>query len=278
MTAIIHTLMRQFRCYFCLIIGILLNQAFAASTVLLTDATNESESTALIPYMEFIEDAGGKLSIKDLLSNNDAFSAPTEPFVNIGFGQNHRWLRLTLNNQSREKQWYLEVGGSITSQVEVFTKGDNLYTKQEEMARSIAHRYRLILEPNAETTLYIKVYDPKGVALLSPTLFSSSQMIDSISYRHAFYAFLMSGLLTLTAYNFLYFLYLRDTVFLTLSVCIVAYAISMGNNIGLLHFFPWFADNLHWNNGTFLFLVIITGHHLALRLLDVRRQLPSMVV
>lgn len=102
-------------------------------------------------------------------------------------------------------------------------------------------------------------------------------MIDSISFRHAFYAFLMSGLLVLAAYNFLYFLHIKDTSFLSLSVCIVAYALAVGNNASLLHFFPWLTNALSWNDASFLFIVIITGHHLALGLFDIYQQLPKMV-
>ena len=148
-------LIRQILLLFYLIVG-LLNSAVAAPTLLtLTDLTNHSESTDLIPY--------------------------------------------------------LDVGGSLSSQIKVFAKHNGTYSLQKALKRSIGHRYRLALGPLAATTVYIQVYDPKGVARISPTLFSESQMVDSISFRHAFYAFLMSGLLVLAAYNFLYFLHIRDT-------------------------------------------------------------------
>jgi signal transduction histidine kinase/ActR/RegA family two-component response regulator len=215
-------LIRQILLLFYLIVG-LLNSAVAAPTLLtLTDLTNHSESTDLIPY--------------------------------------------------------LDVGGSLSSQIKVFAKHNGTYSLQKALKRSIGHRYRLALGPLAATTVYIQVYDPKGVARISPTLFSESQMVDSISFRHAFYAFLMSGLLVLAAYNFLYFLHIRDTSFLSLSVCIVAYALAVGNNASLLHFFPWLTNILSWNDASLLFIVILAGHHLGLGLFDIHQQLPRMVV
>ena len=270
--------MRKLMYCICLIIGMWLGPAFAAPpALLLTDAINELESTALIPHIGFIEDVGGKLSITDLLSNEKVFSEQTEHFINVGLGQSHRWLRFTVENQTQDKLWYLEVGGSITSQVEVFTKGNKTHIKQEAMQGAIAHRYRLIFEPNQATTIYIQMYDPKGVAKLSPTLFSASQMIDSVSYRHAFYAFLMSGFFILAAYNVLCFFYLKDISFLTLAMSIIGFALAMGNTAGLLHFFPWLASSLKWNNATFLFIVLISGLPLATSLLDLRSQLPKLV-
>jgi signal transduction histidine kinase/ActR/RegA family two-component response regulator len=134
-----------------------------------------------------------------------------------------------------------------------------------------------VFDPNNETTIYIQIYDPKGALIISPILFSAAQMIDSVSSRHAFYAFLMSGLLVLAAYNFLYYLHLRDTAFLTLSVFITALAMEMGDSSGLLHFFPWIPNYLGWVGASFAFIVMISGHHLAISLFDIRQQLPEMV-
>ena len=263
----------------CLLSSLIPKLVFAAPPILiLTETSNKSASSSLLPYIAFIEDACGKLSIIDVLSNEEAFSEQAKPFVNLGVNQKHRWLRFTVSNQTQDTRWYMEIGGSISSQIRVFAKDNDAFVEQKRMPRSILHRYRLALAPSKQTTIYIRIYDPKGVAMLSPTLYSEPQMLDSVAYRHAFYAFLMSGLLMLAAYNFLYFLYLRDTDFLTLAVCIAAYSLAMGNNAGLLHFFPWLTKSLAWNTATFLFLVIISGHHLGLNLLDIRRKLPSLAV
>ena len=265
-------------CGLYLLIWMLVNPAFAAPKImLLTDASNESKAINVVPYLSFFEDYEGKLSIENFLSNNKDFQSKPESYVNFGLSKSYHWIRFTVANQTQDKNWYLEVGGSISRKVNLFAKEAGVYTKQESMTRSISHRYQLVFDPNEETTIYIQIYDPKGALIISPILFSAAQMIDSVSSRHAFYAFLMSGLLVLAAYNFLYYLHLRDTAFLTLSVFITALAMEMGDSSGLLHFFPWIPNYLGWVGASFAFIVMISGHHLAISLFDIRQQLPKMV-
>lgn len=155
-------LKRQILLLFYLIIA-LLNSAVSASTLLtLTNSTKQLESTDLIPYLSVIEDPQNELNIMDFQSGKHEFPEASEPFVNFGHGQTHRWLRFTLSNQTQDKHWYLEVGGSLSGQIKVFVKHNGDYSLQETLKRSIGHRYRLELKPLAATTIYIQVYDPRA--------------------------------------------------------------------------------------------------------------------
>ena len=265
------------RFYSCLwvFICILMNTAVAAPSVLLS---NDSSQVWLLPYTEHIEDSKRQLTVTDFISGDKTFTDQSGPFVDFGYSRSNHWLRFTVINQMQDKHRYLEFGGSISREVNVFAKENGTYKSQKKMKWSIGNRYHLVFEPAKETTIYIQIYDPQGVVIVSPSLSNASVLIDSISYKHAFFAFIMSGLLVLAAYNFLYYVHLRDTAFLTLSVFIIAIALTVGNNEGWLNFFPWIPNNFSWLGAIFIFMAVISGLRLGISLLDVRQQLPGMII
>ena len=267
--------MGKFCCCLGLFIIVIMDQAFAAALILLP---SDSPSIELLPHAEYYEDSGRQLTIEDLLTGEKTFTLQSGYFINIGFSKSHHWLRFTAINQTQDIHRYLQVSGSISREVNVFTEENGTYKKQKKMKWSKTNRYQLAFEPAKETTVYVQIYDPQGSAIISLRLFNALGAIDHIAYWHAFFAFLMSGLLVLAAYNFLYFIHLRDSAFLTLSVFIVGVALTMGNNEGLLSFFPWIPENLGWLGPSFVFIVLISGLRLGIRLLDVRQQQPELLV
>ena len=274
--------MYKFRYYFYLFILVLINPAFAAPPVLhLTDPSDVSATIALLPYTEFIEDSEGKLGVTDVAMGSRKFkahAASTGQYANFGLSQSDYWLRFSTINLTKDEDWYLEIGGSVSRKVLVFIKDNDVYKKLEPMRWSMTNRFHLTFEHNQKTTIYLQIQDPSGALIFSPRLFSAAQMLDTVSYKHAFYAALMAGLLILAAYNFIYYLHIRDTAFLMQSVFIAAFALEMGNGAGLLHFFPWVTSNLYWIGASFAFVVMISGFHLARSLLDVKQQLPHLLV
>ena len=261
--------------YLSLILIILMNTAVAAPSLVLTP---KSFFTALLPYAEYFEDGGRQLTVTDFLSDDKKFTDQSGEFVNLGFSKSNHWLRVTVINQTQDKDWYLGIAGPISREVNAFEAQGGTYKKLKKMKWSQANRYHLTLEPDIQKTIYLQIYDPQGVVIISPGLFSASTILESISFQHAFYAFMMSGLLVLAAYNLLYYLHLRDTAFLTLSIFITATALTIGDNEGLLNFFPWIENYFDWLAPAFLFVMAISGLRLGISLLDIRQQLPEIII
>ena len=265
--------MRKIWCCLWVLILININAASASPALILSD---DSASTGLLPYAEHFEDPTGQLDLTDLLTGDKEFTGQSEPLVNLGLSRSHHWFRFSVINQSQYKDWYLELTGSLSRKVNVFVEEEGTYQALKKMPWSTSNRYQLSFLPSKQTTIYMQLYDSQGFMIVSPQLSSAAATIHSISYKHAFFAFLMSGLLVLAAYNLLYYFHLRDTAFLTLSLFITFVALTMGNNEGLLNFFPWMVKYVAWLAPAFLFVMVISALRLGMNLLDIRQRLPEL--
>ena len=262
-------------CLLHLFVGIILNQAFASSPLVLSEDTRD---ISVLSHTEYFEDPGRTLSIQDLLQLQPTFVKQSGSYVDYGYSKSNHWSRFTVLNKTQEKDWYLQVSGSIAREINIFAVNDGQGDPINKMKWSIANRYHLVIPPAAEITLYIQLYDHHGIVMFSPYLSNTAAHMDTLAFSYTFHAFVLAGLLVLAAYNFLYYLHLRDMAFLTLSVFIVANAITIADNEGVLNFFPWIPHYFGWLGACFIFLVVVSGLRLTLSLLDIRQQLPDMVI
>jgi signal transduction histidine kinase len=180
---------------------------------------------------------------------------PEGRFPSLGFNRSVNWFRFDLLNQTRAREWYLEVGYPQLDHLEVYSpdrlgnwslqfSGD-LYPVS---SRPIRHRnfvFPLSVESNLTTPLLVKVVTSSSVQLpitiWSPEAFRNSnadqQFINGLFY---------GVMLIMIFYNLLLYFSMRDR-----STLLYAVALLAGINIiAFLHgygFYYIYPENPEWN-------------------------------
>jgi signal transduction histidine kinase len=257
-------------------------------TLILTD---ETMSIGLIPYANILEDPTGQLTLKAVTSGTDNFHAPlniknnhaplsikNNHVLNMGFTQSTFWLRIQITNQSKKTDWYLHHSGGLARQVQVYLKSDDFSQpaiKLTLMNHSRGIKFSFYSPLGSSHSLYVRVQDKQTPLVIGADLISASSMLKWIMTDYPLYSFVLGGLLVLALYNFLYFLYLRDTGFLALSFFIVAFVLEMGNHVGVLFYYTFLREFLRPVGSLFAFIAIISAMSLLYQWLNIPKNLPQ---
>lgn len=248
-------------------------------TLILTD---ETTSISLMPYADILEDPTGQLTLKEISSETDNFHAPVNiknrQALDMGFTQSAFWLRVRITNQSKKTDWYLRHGGGLSRQVQVYLQADDLSQPAIELAlmeHTRGIKFRFYSQQGRSHSLYFRVQDKQAPLVIASDLISASSMLQWVMTDYPLYSFVLGGLLVLALYNFIYFLYLRDTGFLALSCFIVAFVLEMGNHMGLLFYYIFLGDFLRPVGSLFAFIAIISAMSLLYQWLNIPKNLPQ---
>jgi signal transduction histidine kinase/CheY-like chemotaxis protein len=254
----------------------------ASSTLSLSNAITRSASPlALIPFAEVLLDSTGKLTIEQLESGlyDAQFKRYTMQEMDVRLTQSVYWIRFVLINQSDEKNWYIDLGGALSRHVDTYWRSGDAtpFVLQPLMPRSRLLKYHFSLTTGIRQTFYLRMQDKTTPLVLEPKLYTVPQLLARVTLLYPLYSFLVGGLLTLALYNFIYFVYLRDRGFLTLSLFILFFVIEMSNHSGLLYYFRFLHETLYNMGAIFAFLVMASGFSLVMNMMNIRDYVPFMI-
>ncbi|WMP19430.1 hybrid sensor histidine kinase/response regulator [Thiothrix lacustris] len=240
------------------------------------EQANGQEPLPLLSHATMLEDVGGQLTLADIISGNGMFQAPSSNSEKLDAHLSHSayWLRMDMDNQSEEKDWYFTLSGSLSRHVRVYLSADEQgksFVEQTLMPYSQGLMYKLPLAPGSLHRLYVRVQDIHAPVVIEPRLFSGKQMLAKVMVMYPLYSFVIGGLLTLTLYNLLYFVYLRDRSFLALSIFIMGFVLEVGNHSGILYYFDFLNKNLSTVGSAFGLIGIAASISLVVSWLDVRQ-------
>ncbi|OUR98058.1 hypothetical protein A9Q81_12430 [Gammaproteobacteria bacterium 42_54_T18] len=177
----------------------------------------------LVPYVKFLEDKTGKLTIQQLRSPEiNKLLESSEGVLNFGFTPYTYWLEINLigaeilEESSVTTNWYLEIGRALLNVAELYVpngRGDfEMYSADARMPfseRQIYHVNSLFLVsifPGEKKTLYLKVKQPRSPLYLPVVLWKPEAFVQKVAVEEFLYGLFYGSVLVLVLYNvFIYF-------------------------------------------------------------------------
>lgn len=207
----------------------------------------------LVGNAEMLEDTEGTLSVADVSALDQAHHyqrlAEGGWYKDVGFSRSAYWFRLRLDNNTQETDWYFEQWGSLSRTTDVYLASAEAgsatrFVRLKPLPNARIIQYHVPLVAGAKQVLYFRVQDKHTPLVIAARLVDTQHMIDWVTRSYPLISFVIGGLFILALYNFLYFLYLHDYSFLSLSVLILTFTLEMGSHLGLWQSIAWMRDHL----------------------------------
>jgi len=172
---------------------------------------------------EFLEDASGQLTIRDVASSQTHWQVSKSRIMNFGVSRSVFWVRLSLRNESRNPDWVLEFLYPLLDYVFVYTMTpDGKFVERRSgrmfpfSSREFKHK-NLVFSMNAESgmdqVVYVRI---RSEGSLNCAM--SFWRLEALNYKlenEKFYLGLYFGIMLIMAlYNFSLFLTIRDRAYL----------------------------------------------------------------
>ena len=243
--------------------------------------------------LDFLEDAKGVLSWKEVAHGNASRLFRPTPFTvpNFGFTNKVYWLRFTLVNRSRRSLWYLrinyppldnvnlhygEISGKNAGKMTRLLSGD----ARPFAIRAVKNRtpiFPLELKENGTYAIYLRVQTQGTMqvplSLYRPEAFHSQDHNEQILLGIYYGIFMVLAL-----YNLILFFLVREKVYLFYLLYITGYGIFQMNLNGISFEYLW-PSFPEWNNISLPLSIgwaFFWGALFASELLDTRRNSPRL--
>lgn len=231
----------QISCFFlCTYFGFA-NQSQASSNLVISDQQN---SYSLTQYLSILEDPSNKLSISDVKQPKYAkhFKDNKNANQRIGFSSNTFWLRFNVKNDSiKGEKWVIHHNFSNTQLMDVYIPANNFKRQRSGSVVPVNLRefpqreivFSTKLPQNTEQTIYIRLQS-QGTLNLDINLLKQ-QTFHKNSSTHSLILGVFYGIISFVAiYNLIFFIALRETCYLYLSLFMLFCGTSYGLYDGYL--------------------------------------------
>ena len=250
----------------CLVLIQFIGQPAAAQTGVVHIGNNDSY--VLSRSFTYIEDAGAKLTLDDVLAPQvQAVFKPVKQgatATNFGTTNSAIWLRVQVRTDyNAPRRWLMELAYPPLDRLDLYVSNRlGLFDHQSGgdslpfPARAVPHRSHvqpIDLEPGRESTMYLRVAS-QGAVSAPVTLWQPAALWQSDQTAYLVFGLYFGLLIGLLAYNLLLFLSVRDNAYLIYVAFIGCIGLSQGANTGLGGQFLW-PDSLWWNG-----IAINTAH------------------
>lgn len=250
--------------------------------LLLTDAATASgEPFRITQHFEMLDDPSGQLGLDDVASGayDARFARNRLDALDLSFTHSAYWLRAKLVNHTQENNWYLRLPGSLSQTGDLYVRQGGVsqpFAKNTSLPYFKDNLYHLNLMRDAPYTLYMRVRNNQDPLYLMLEMYTAPAMLQRVVTEYPLLSFVFSGLLTLAFYNFMYFLYLRDYSFLALSVFILTFTLTLGNHMGLLHYFGPFKAVFQPLSNSVALVALASCASFSVSILAMQKTLPSL--
>jgi diguanylate cyclase (GGDEF)-like protein len=211
----------------------------------------DSTSLPLRPFVEILEDPGGKLTLADIERPETARQFRLQAGdgdLNFGYSPTTYWLRLTLAPElGAATRWLLEVSYPSLDSVTLFVRRGDTVARQQAgdqapfSSRPFAHRnlvFPLELVAGAEQQLYLRVAS-SGSLTIPLMLWSPAALHANDQRVYSLMATYFGMLLALGLYNLLLYFSLREGAYLAYVGVVVSMAVAQLSMLGLGNQFLW---------------------------------------
>lgn len=236
----------------------------------------------LTPVVEYLEDAGGTLTIADV---SGLLASRFKPVANVnpGYSKSTFWFRIPLARRPGvDVNRLLELAFFDLNHVAFYAPGQTPVVTGLDYPisrRTWPHRFYVFPLTLTDETHYYYLQVRSDSAVTVPlTLWKPAAFAGESQKIYLAQALYYGGLLALLTYNFLIFLSLRERGFLLYSVfaCLMGLGMLAGN--GLMRQYLW-PVGLAWPAGIFVTLAALTtafALYFAQNFLQTRSLLPKL--
>ncbi len=196
--------------------------------------TDEQGEYPLGLHLEILEDPTGALTIEDITSPEyDPQFVPSQAQVpNYGYIDSAYWVRLRLDNQTRQTDyWLLEQGFANTHYVDLYTPlpDGEFSVKQTGMLRPATTRdlphpriiFRLTIPPQSQQTYYLRFQN--GASMTLPlTLWTQAAFLNSSFVEQTLMGIFYGVLIGLLFYNLFLLFSLREASYFYFVILLIS--------------------------------------------------------
>lgn len=217
----------------------------SAQALTLTPQSGVHEAASLFGHLAALRDTSGQLEIEDVAAPAKVGEFVALPgFLGAGYTADSYWLRFTLQRTvDTSAQWFLEVAPPYLNEVTLFvptSEGGFTLTCMGDLQpyteRPLPHRnfvFPIRLPDEQPVTFYLRVKTKSSmlvrvVAWQYPGLLATTQ--TDISLYSAYFGFLGLGFIS----NLLFWFWLRERIYLSYCIYLVALAAAMMSTAGFV--------------------------------------------
>lgn len=159
------------------------------------------------------------ISIEDLIQNPQSWSLSKDR-LNFGLSKETLWVKLAVQNKSKQNNWYLEFRNSMLDQLEVYLLTDTFEVIQEFKGGGhspfqnrilLDHHFVFPLQLQSQSS-YILIFKVKtdGALQVPVKLIPSDEFYSSRQHNYFIDSFFIGLFFILILLNFFYFLFSKD--------------------------------------------------------------------
>lgn len=215
-------------------------------------------------HVDLLEDARGDLSIEQVVRSS--FSPGTLSAANVGFTSSVWWARVTVRNQgSRERELFVRQTYPLIDYLDIYEQAGpdewrihKTGDRRPFAARDIAHRdfvFPIHVPPRGERVVYLR-YQSQGPIDISLSLFSSPELLESLSREQLAYGIYYGCVIMLLVWSSLVFIAVRDKAFLAYFAYVATFGLYMLIHNGLAYQYLW-PESPRWGNTSLVALINI---------------------
>jgi signal transduction histidine kinase len=240
-----------------------------------------SGHTSVNGHLLYLRDSSNQLSI-DQVQPKKFLPVDVNKSPNFGFDRKAYWFKLTVSNQSDEKEWLLEASYSPLDRIDFYTQSDTGSTFIHKVAgdnfpikiRDIRHRHSVFtfnVLPGESKNIYLRIKTTSSVQV--PLHLWHNKAFTWASFKVQLLNGLFYGaMLIMVLYQLFLFFFVRDkiTLYYVFTLLAMANILSFFQGYSFLFFYPdnpLFNDFLALFSGPIfiLFSTLLTREFLSLR-------------
>ncbi len=253
-----------------------------------TTLTDEKVIASLGSHADILEDAGGRLNIRQVTSPeySAGFRMSRSEVPNFGYTRSAIWIRFQVKNLTFSDPWVLQAAYPGMDNVELYS-GEGSDWEVRELGQALPFPSRFIINRNLlfqlslpfgkEKTFYLRYQNDGGMAL-PLKLFSIQRYQSRALEEQLVFGIFFGFMLVLSLYNLILFAKVRESGYLYYFLYITGYGLFQFSLYGLAYQYLW-PTWIWWANHN---VAIFLGFAFFCRLLftasalDSRRNAPRL--
>jgi diguanylate cyclase (GGDEF)-like protein len=269
-----------------LLLGVSAHAADAGSTVFELPAAERIYLEEFSRHVDLLEDPRGKLSLDQVVQST--FAPGSLAAANVGFTNSVWWARVTFRNTGpREREIFLRQTYPLIDYLDVYERigpsewrihktGD----RRPFAARDIAHRdfvFPIHVPSQGERVVYLR-YQSQGPIDISLSLFSSPELLESLSREQLAYGIYYGCVIMLLVWSSLVFIAVRDRAFLAYFAYVGTFGLYMLIHNGLAYQYLW-PESPRWGNTSlvaFINIALFAGLQFSRMILRAKEVTPRL--
>ena len=239
--------------------------------------------------VEYFEDAGGKMTLSDILGKDIEWTPSDTKALNFGFTASAYWFRFTLDNTMNEaEEWYFTITYPLLNHVEIYVPQPGGFypppikggTGYPFFTRAIQDKdlVFLIKQPPGPRTYLVRIQTATSLNF-EPTLKSHRAYLDKIHKVYPIFWLYYGAMLIMVIYNLVLFVIIREKSYIYLVMFIIAYILFQFTLNGFAFQYLW-PNAVWWANNclpTFMCLSIVFITMFLRSFLNIKELYPGSI-